>query len=173
MVRYVAEVTLGPQQRSVPSWGISWGCALPPAFSEDPLLFLDPSRKTAWESLMGNSGDDYNGGQLVVVAVIFLVLTYISVFLRFFVRLVITKSFSADDWLMLAAQVFRILATCREAQTHIFDRLFLRFLALSFSEACTMDSADTISASLKETESKHLKYAEITLKTWSITLRFL
>jgi hypothetical protein len=36
-----------------------------------------------------------------------------------------------------------------------------------------MDSADTISASLKETESKHLKYAEITPKTWSITLRFL
>ena len=109
--------------------------ALPLAFSEDPLLFLEPSRKIACESLMGNSDDDYNGGQLVVVAVIFLVLTYISVFLRFFVRLVITKSFSADDWLMLAAQVFRTLATCREAQTHILAVCFYAFL-LFHSQRC-------------------------------------
>lgn len=57
---------------------------------------------------MGNSDTDDNGGQLVVVSVIFLALTYISVLLRFFVRLVITKAFAADDWLMLAAQVCTI-----------------------------------------------------------------
>jgi hypothetical protein len=54
---------------------------------------------------MGNSDDDYNGGQLVVISVIFLALTYLSVLLRFFVRIVITKSFQYDDYLMLAAQV--------------------------------------------------------------------
>lgn len=109
--------------------------ALPLAFSEGPHLFLDPSRKTACEASMGNSDDDYNGGQLVVVAVIFLALTYISVFLRFFVRLVITKSFSADDWLMLAAQVLIILATCREAQTHNLTDCFYAFL-LFHSQRC-------------------------------------
>jgi hypothetical protein len=58
---------------------------------------------------MGNQYDDYNGGQLVAVSVVFLVITYISVLLRFFVRLVITKSFQLDDWLMVAAQVlFRV-----------------------------------------------------------------
>lgn len=54
---------------------------------------------------MVNSDSDYNGGQLVAISVIFLVLTYLSVLLRFFVRLFITKSFQIDDWLMLAAQV--------------------------------------------------------------------
>jgi hypothetical protein len=58
---------------------------------------------------MGNSDDDYNGEPLVVVAVFFLVLTYISVSLRFFVRLFITKSFQCDDWLMLASLVRAVL----------------------------------------------------------------
>jgi hypothetical protein len=49
--------------------------------------------------------EDYNGGQLVVVAVIFLVITWISVLLRVFVRVQITKSFQADDWLMSVSQV--------------------------------------------------------------------
>jgi hypothetical protein len=135
MVRNVAEVTLSLQQRSVPSWGISWECCPPTCFFGRSPFLSRSQRKTACESLMGNSDDDYNGGQLVVVAVIFLVLTYLSVFLRFFVRLVITKSFSADDWLMLAAQVFRILATCREAQTHILTDCFYAFL-LFHSQRC-------------------------------------
>ncbi|KAL1858252.1 hypothetical protein Daus18300_009998 [Diaporthe australafricana] len=49
--------------------------------------------------------DDYNGGALVGTAVSFLVLTFFSVGLRTYVRGVLTKSFMADDWLMLAAQV--------------------------------------------------------------------
>ena len=49
--------------------------------------------------------NEYNGEQLVVVAVAFLALTYLSVILRCFVRISITKAFAADDWLILAAQV--------------------------------------------------------------------
>jgi hypothetical protein len=49
--------------------------------------------------------EEYNGGQLVIVAVIFLVITWISVQLRVFVWLQITKSFQADDWLMAVSQV--------------------------------------------------------------------
>ena len=55
---------------------------------------------------MASSGSstDYNGYQLVAVAITFLILTYISIALRCFVRLRITKAFAADDWLMLVAQ---------------------------------------------------------------------
>jgi hypothetical protein len=49
--------------------------------------------------------DDYNGGQLVVVSVFFLALTYLSVSLRFFVRIWILKNFQLDDWFILCAQV--------------------------------------------------------------------
>lgn len=48
----------------------------------------------------------YNGGALVGTAVSFLVLTYVSVGLRTYVRTFLTKGFSFDDWLMLAAQVW-------------------------------------------------------------------
>lgn len=48
---------------------------------------------------------DYNGGQLVAVAAVFLTITSISVLLRVFVRTQITKSFQIDDWLMSISQV--------------------------------------------------------------------
>ncbi|KAF3770744.1 hypothetical protein M406DRAFT_239910, partial [Cryphonectria parasitica EP155] len=48
--------------------------------------------------------DQYNGGSLVVTAVLFLVLTWLSVALRTYVRAFMTKAFELDDWLMLAAQ---------------------------------------------------------------------
>lgn len=48
---------------------------------------------------------EYNGGALVGTAVSFLILTFFSVGLRTYVRGVLTNSFMADDWLMLAAQV--------------------------------------------------------------------
>ncbi|KAG8159070.1 hypothetical protein KVR01_010731 [Diaporthe batatas] len=55
---------------------------------------------------------EYNGGSLVGTAVSFLVLTFFSVGLRTYVRGVLTNSFMADDWLMLAAQaVFTISCT--------------------------------------------------------------
>lgn len=47
----------------------------------------------------------YNGGSLVGAAVSFLALTYVSVGLRTYVRVFLTKGFLIDDWLMLAAQV--------------------------------------------------------------------
>lgn len=49
---------------------------------------------------------EYNGGALVGTAVSFLVLTFLSVGLRTYVRGVLTNSFMADDWLMLGAQVW-------------------------------------------------------------------
>ena len=54
---------------------------------------------------MADSPTAYNGNQLVIAATVFLVLTYIAVGLRCFVRLRITKAFALDDWLILAAQV--------------------------------------------------------------------
>lgn len=62
---------------------------------------------------MATSSTDYNGYQLVAVAIIFLVLTYISSALRFFVRIRITRVFAADDWLMLIAQlIFTFSCAC-------------------------------------------------------------
>ena len=56
------------------------------------------------------SSTDYNGYQLVAVAITFLTLTYISLALRCFVRIKITRAFAADDWLMLVAQVIFTLS---------------------------------------------------------------
>jgi hypothetical protein len=49
--------------------------------------------------------EDYNGSQIVIVSVIFLVFTHISVSLRCYTRAFLTDAFSADDWLMIVAQV--------------------------------------------------------------------
>lgn len=49
--------------------------------------------------------DQYNGASLVVTSVIFLVLTWLSVALRTYVRAFMTNAFQMDDWLMLVAQV--------------------------------------------------------------------
>jgi hypothetical protein len=49
--------------------------------------------------------NDYNGGELVVVSVIFLSLTAVAVLLRFYTRVFVTKSFQLDDWLMLVSLV--------------------------------------------------------------------
>lgn len=46
-----------------------------------------------------------NGSALVGTAISFLGLTYFSVALRTYVRLVLTRNFQLDDWLMLVAQV--------------------------------------------------------------------
>jgi hypothetical protein len=48
---------------------------------------------------------DYNGDSLLVTAAVFLGLSWISVLLRTYTRLVVTKSFQLDDWFMLASQV--------------------------------------------------------------------
>lgn len=47
----------------------------------------------------------YNGGDLRITAILFLILTGLSVGLRTYVRGFMTNSFQADDWLMLVAQV--------------------------------------------------------------------
>jgi hypothetical protein len=46
-----------------------------------------------------------DGYPLLGTAASFLVLTWISVVLRTYVRAFVTKSFLADDWLMVIAQV--------------------------------------------------------------------
>ena len=62
---------------------------------------------------MATSSTDYNGYQLVAVATTFLVLTYISVAVRCFVRIRITRAFAADDWLMLVSQlIFTFSCAC-------------------------------------------------------------
>lgn len=48
---------------------------------------------------------EYNGTALVVTAILFLVLTWMSVALRTYVRGFMTGSFQVDDVLMLVAQV--------------------------------------------------------------------
>jgi urea transporter len=46
-----------------------------------------------------------NSRALVGTAVGFLVVTYVAVALRTYVRSTLTRSFQLDDWLMLVAQV--------------------------------------------------------------------
>jgi len=48
---------------------------------------------------------DDKGGPLLAVAVVFLVLTWVTVSLRFYVRAGISHSTGADDYIMLAALV--------------------------------------------------------------------
>ena len=48
---------------------------------------------------------DYNGKVLVAVSITFLCLTYVSILLRCYVRIRMTKAFSVDDWFLLIAQV--------------------------------------------------------------------
>ncbi|KAM0324184.1 hypothetical protein ACHAQA_008378 [Verticillium albo-atrum] len=45
-----------------------------------------------------------HGGALVATAIVFLILSWISVILRTYVRAILTKAYQADDWLMLVAQ---------------------------------------------------------------------
>jgi hypothetical protein len=51
------------------------------------------------------SPQDNRGPALVAITVTFLILTWVSVLLRFFVRIRLTKSFDADDWLMAISLV--------------------------------------------------------------------
>ncbi|KAH6686166.1 integral membrane family protein [Plectosphaerella plurivora] len=51
-----------------------------------------------------------NSGALVVTAITFLVLSWLSVILRAYVRAILTKAFQADDWLMLVAQAIFTLS---------------------------------------------------------------
>ncbi len=53
--------------------------------------------------------NEYNGGALVGTAVSLLVLSWITIGLRSYTRAVLMKSFMADDWLMLIAQVSTFL----------------------------------------------------------------
>ncbi|KAJ4416172.1 hypothetical protein N0V82_006932 [Gnomoniopsis sp. IMI 355080] len=50
------------------------------------------------------NANEYNGGDLLITLIIFQVLTWISVALRAYVRVCLTKNFQTDDWLMLVAQ---------------------------------------------------------------------
>lgn len=52
-----------------------------------------------------HSFDESNGASLVITAIIFLVLTWISVTLRTYVRAFMTNGIQVDDWLMLVSQV--------------------------------------------------------------------
>ncbi|KAI1337478.1 hypothetical protein F5Y15DRAFT_155406 [Xylariaceae sp. FL0016] len=47
---------------------------------------------------------DTNGGALVVTAIVMLIVSWLSVCLRSYVRAILTNGFQADDWLMLVAQ---------------------------------------------------------------------
>lgn len=49
--------------------------------------------------------DDDRGSGVFAVAVTFLVLTWIMVPLRVYVRAIMTRSFGLDDWLLVITQV--------------------------------------------------------------------
>ena len=49
--------------------------------------------------------NESNSGALIGTAAVLLILTWISVLLRTYVRAILTKAFQNDDWFMLAAQV--------------------------------------------------------------------
>lgn len=51
--------------------------------------------------------DDDRGHGILLAAVFFLVVSWITVSLRVYVRTVMLKSFGADDWTMILTQVCR------------------------------------------------------------------
>lgn len=48
---------------------------------------------------------EYNGGSLIATCISLLITSWIAVGLRSYTRVVLMKSYQADDWLMLIAQV--------------------------------------------------------------------
>lgn len=46
-----------------------------------------------------------NGYPLIITSIVFLTVTWVSVFLRTYVRAFMLNGFQADDWLMLIGQV--------------------------------------------------------------------
>lgn len=48
---------------------------------------------------------EYNGASLVAASITFLALSWISVLLRGYVRVFMTKGFQLDDWFMIIGQV--------------------------------------------------------------------
>ena len=48
---------------------------------------------------------EYNGAPLVAASITFLALSWISVLLRGYVRVFMTKGFQLDDWFMIIGQV--------------------------------------------------------------------
>lgn len=79
--------------------------------------------------------DEYNGSSLVITAIILLVLTWMSVTLRTYVRGFMTNSFQLDDILMLVAQVCtgtkQIVAMGRDVDGHL-TRPTSHFLVSSY-----------------------------------------
>src|SRR4051794_17156751 len=60
---------------------------------------------TSHLATIGKSRADLSIDELMLVSIVFLAITYLAVFLRCFVRIGITKSFTADDWFLILAQV--------------------------------------------------------------------
>jgi hypothetical protein len=54
---------------------------------------------------------DFNAGPLIAIIALFLVLTSISVSLRLYVRIRITKAFEIDDYFICAAQVGKLTSS--------------------------------------------------------------
>jgi len=82
---------------------------------------------------MAPRAEDYNGSDLVAVAITFLALTYVFIFVRIFVRLRIMRAFWADDWFLLMAQVNQSTESV-ELQVLINS---LTFTQISFTLLCS------------------------------------
>lgn len=48
---------------------------------------------------------EYNGGSLIAACTVLLIMSWFAVGLRSYTRVFLMKSYQADDWLMLVAQV--------------------------------------------------------------------
>lgn len=66
--------------------------------------------------------DQYNGRDLLITLTVFQVFTWISVALRTYVRIVLTKNFQNDDWFMLVSQVcgLALLPNSDKVISHLF-----------------------------------------------------
>jgi hypothetical protein len=75
-----------------------------------------------------------NGAALIATSIVFLVLSWLSVFLRTYVRAIMLKGFQMDDWLMLVAQVRTPYETVGPLSRPMLNhyRLYLPSLALLF-----------------------------------------
>lgn len=75
---------------------------------------------------------DNRGPQIVAVTVALLVLSIVAVGLRCFVRASLTKSFQADDWLMVLALVSSTVESVRYALQHLTTAQALFILSSAF-----------------------------------------
>jgi hypothetical protein len=92
-----------------------------------------------------DASTDNNGIALLVTVIVMLIISWLSVASRVYVRAVMTRSFQVDDWVMLAGLVRAIVLQLNlHILTSTLDRSTSQYHARSYSRDSPLASAGII-----------------------------